>query len=200
MTILQKDRITNSLEIDRVLSNLDVTKQREDAARKAAEEQHTTVAKQSEIKLKEHKLEVELETAEAKDEAQVSLLKAQGEIDVAEKRVEVAKFEVNAEKLRQDQADAVEESELNRTIKRLMEEAKADELRAKAVSPQLTGALVALAQTGALNLVAKHLGDLAIIRQQSLGGMFDTMFKGTPVEGMLENLKKLGPGALVGAE
>lgn len=200
MKILQNDRIKNGLEVERSASNLELVSKKEANERDAARARHLTTVEKNAIARKEAGLNDSLRLEELEATNARSVLQIEGEVEVAEKRIEIAIFNAEAERKERAAADEAAESELSRRIKLIIEETKGDETRSKAIQPQLTAALIALAQTGALQLVAGHLGDLAIIRQQSLGGVFEAVFQGTPLEGMLENLKKLGTGAVVATE
>lgn len=197
MRQLQTDRITNSLEAERSASTLALATVRQENARLVAEAAHQTAVASKEIQRKEAELEGALEVLEVELSAKVEAGKIATRRANAVEMLEVAKLDAEAQREHDKPDQENQARELDNRIKELVEQANADKSRIEAVQPQLTASLVALAQTGALNLVAKHLGDLAIVRNQSLGGMFETMFKGTPLEGMLDNLKQLGVGAVV---
>lgn len=198
MMKLQTDRIKNGLEAELLSSNHKLAIAREEIQRQILSMSDET------SKLRHVSAMVALVSKHAEDsersenEHAIELAEVDQAEQIATKRVEVARLEAESARLLQAQIDEREVNMLDRNIKMLLEQAKADKSRIEVISPQLTQALVALANTGALGLVSQHLGDLAIIRNQSLGGIFETMFEGTPLEGLLKNLKQLGAGAVVG--
>lgn len=198
MMKLQIDRIRNGLESELLTSNHKLVVAKEEIERQIIELKDKT------NRLK-HKSTMDLvetshELAEVQQNNRHALLitDVENRESIAAKQLEIAKVDADTAREAQRQQDESETAELDRKIKLLVEEARADVGRIGAISPQLTQALVALANTGALGLVTQHLGDLAIIRNQSLGGIFETMFAGTPLEGLLSNLKQLGTGAVAG--
>lgn len=78
--------------------------------------------------------------------------------------------------------------------KRLVEEevgvADAIKTRLEAIAPGIIEALKSLALTGQLQAMG-NLAPLSIIEGKSLSGTMETLFKNTPIEGLVENLKKV---------
>lgn len=56
--------------------------------------------------------------------------------------------------------------------------------------------MTAMAQTGQLEAIAEHLAPLSIVQGESLSGTFTKLLRGTPLEGMLNNMEKLSIGKL----
>ncbi len=198
MVKLQTDRIKNGLETESINSNFELRTAKEEVDRKILDLASETAELRHTVSMNQINAEHEEELTRQSNQYVRILAEVHSDEEIGAKRVDVSKLTADAARTLQVQQDEAALAELDRTVKRLVEEAKAGESMIKAISPQLTQAMVALANTGSLSLVAKHLGDLAIVRNQSLGGIFETMFKGTSVEGLLENLKQLGTGAVAG--
>lgn len=198
MVKLQIDRIKNGLEAEAIASNLELTKSKEANEQQILALKADTAKKRHQAAMDSIDADHDEQSARAVNEQNLLLAEVESEEAVETKRVDVSKLTAESSRLLQAQRDEAAVAELDREVKLLVEQSKAGVNMIGAISPQLTQAMVSLANTGALDLVAKHLGDLAIVRGQSLGGIFETMFKGTSVEGLLENLKQLGTGAVVG--
>ena len=199
MKQLQVDRITNALEIDRAQSQLTLVKEKERSAQETLSLKHETFELQSNISRDETETKLELSRAQVQGDGEVSSLRESVANAVATLVLERAKLEADTSRQASAVDSEIADQELARRVNLIVEEARADKSRLEAIGPKLIEAISALAQTGLLKYAADNLTDLAIVRQQSLGGVFEQMFKGTPVEGLLENVKKLGSGTAVGS-
>lgn len=159
-----------------------------ETAKRKLEIERLTVETTHEKSQKEAELELQrlnFRRGKEKEIADLELLIAgiQSQCDVAE-------WEIDKQK-------AIHTATLN--AENLMKEAEAMEKRTKAIQPELVAALVALAESGAFEVAARHLGNLAILKDMSLGGVVKEVFRGTQFEGVLENIGKMGKGKLLGS-
>lgn len=154
----------------------------------------------------QQRLTVEKESAEKNHE--VSFLRAElsskltefaKSIEKSQAEASLAIAEINCTARRKEwEVDRDKEvHDLDQKIKDIMAQADASEKRSKAIQPQVVEALVALAHTGAFEVAARHLGNLAVLKDMSLGGVVGQVFAGTEFEGILDKLTKLGKGKLL---
>lgn len=170
----------------------------QEAAKRAIDEQLARTAEASnELLMKEIARKTARHLAEIDNRNREQLETETGKLATASESAKTRTIVLKDEKKERDQSDEFEREALARRIEELVAEAHADETRAHAIQPALVSALSAMAMTGTLEQIAKHLAPLSIVRGESLSGTLNTMLKGTPMENMLENLKELGTGQLV---
>jgi major vault protein len=134
-----------------------------------------------------HKEELDQNVGEA--EFQTSLANLKSEI---EKQV----VQANADVVAQEQKTSVAQSELERRKaiedQDLVVAAKNTEFfvtRTAAISPSLIEAITLSAKTDYATKLATAIAPLAISEQSGLDAMLDRVFKGTPIQDILENLR-----------
>lgn len=194
---LQSKQINDGLEAMRLQSELTLVKIKEDVNRKTDLEKHETVKSKNELDAKIDAMAIETELAKLRGDAEARAVRMDSDEMFAEHQVDIATREVNAKNLWLANKNAEEQAELDRKVKEIETVATADVSRINAISPDLVAALQMVASSSALEVVSTKLGDLSIVRQESLGATFETMFDGTPMAGFLGNLKKLGVGKLI---
>jgi len=142
--------------------------------------------------------ESELRLADIEARSSERLSEQTGKLAAEQEASKVRKVTLDDEKKRLAQKEEFDRASLKRTIEKLVAEAAADETRAKAIQPQLVGALQALAMSSTFTQMAEHLAPLSIVRGESLSGTLTTMLKGTPMEHLLDNIEKIGPSQFLG--
>lgn len=195
---LQTDNITRELQMDQIHSELELHSAQEQANLSRMKMTHDVQMGKLILDAEFQERESLNDRKEAQDKSNLEKFVLESEREHEEVKQAIEAISLAIRKAENEQLDAEHLAKLERDIRLVVANSDADQKRMLAVSPQLTQALVAMAQTGVLATVSAKLGDLAIVRQLSLGGMFQEMFKGTPVEGVLENLQKLGTGAVIG--
>jgi hypothetical protein len=135
--------------------------------------------------------EIAANTAESEAETQAALAKADRDRQTAEIAQKTKAFYLAISQAERQQAEDFAQKESDRKIALLIEDAKAQTERMKAVNPALVEALVALAQAGQFEKIAQHLAPLSIVRGESLAGTMEQMFAGTALEGMVNNLQNM---------
>ena len=189
----QTEALTAQFEMSTLQTTLDLTRTRENVAREIASEQYSTREHASAIAVKG----IELEHTRELTNIQRAMARSEEEAKAASVRQQIAEIEANTEikEFEPEKQKAIHELDVR--CKELVAEAAAAETRSKAVQPALVEALVALASTGALEVAAKHLGNLAILKDMSLGGIISQVFEGTGQDVLLANLQRLGKGKLL---
>ena len=183
--------LQEAIQLDRKQAELELVRGTEAATRLIEKEKATTAEITDQLKNEAIKrlTEAELETVRANNLRLVESeegKKAAAQIAQATKALYLATTKAEDEH-RQTQEDL----DAEREIKQIEAEAAATKERMGAISPALVEAIVALAQTGQLEAIGEHLAPLSIVQGQSLAGTLQTMFAGTPLEGMVSNLDKL---------
>ena len=190
--MLQAQFTVAQLETER-----DLTQKREVTTREIETEKFTTVDHKNAIAIKT----VEIEHAKQQKSAELLVLRETYKFGenkkLADIRLAIATVETDIETKQFEPDKAKEIHELDLKCRELVEEAKAMETKSKAIQPGLIEAFVALAQSGAYEVAARHLGNLAVIQDMSITGVAKQIFAGTPFEKTLENLGKLGKGKLI---
>ena len=141
----------------------------------------------------------------ARSQALRAEVTSQGEIESARKANERAAAELDAavqkilqaiDQDRKHMDQLFKDKDAERTIKLEDAMAAAHKVRMDAIGPKLVEAMTAMAQTGQLEAIAEHLAPLSIVQGESLSGTFTKLLRGTPLEGMLNNMEKLSIGKL----
>lgn len=183
--------LQEAIELDRKKAELELVKGKEEANRQIEQERATTAEIVDGLKALAIKrlTEADLEAIRVNNLKQVETeegKKAAALIAQATKALYLATTKAeDAHRQEQEDLDAARE------IKVTEAEAAATKERMGAISPALVEAIVSLAQTGQLEAIGEHLAPLSIVQGQSLAGTLQTMFAGTPLEGMVNNLDKL---------
>lgn len=198
MKKLNDEQITNALEMHRTESKFLLTKKVQETERLTASELFETEKVRVGIEAQTISLRQENEQKRAVGELTIERVRLDGQLENQEVRTEVVKLGLEARSVEYAQEKREEEDEFSREIQKIINLCEADVKRSGAIQPQLVQALVGLAHAGILPVIAKEFANLSIVRQQSLGGTFEAMFKGTPLESLLSNMKNLGAGAVVG--
>ena len=177
----KQEELKNSIELAHQKNNLKLIRGKEEAKRFIDVENAKTAESKSALRLQEADLK---NTEHEADEA--------GKLKAEHVASEVRSLVLSDEKNAQEQRDHFERAALARRVEEFTAMAQADATRANAVQPALINALQAMAMTGTLQQIAEHLAPLSIVRNESLGGTLSSMLKGTPMEGLLENISELG--------
>lgn len=198
MQQLQMDRITYALDGVRVEATRKLSAIKESERRENLNLEHDTAV----LRLNNASSEADIAAAAAAKAQEVSLQlrsdRAQSDKETADLETETSEFRAQSQRLLAAPAQESAKITNDLEIATVKAESDADVARIREVNPQLVQALVAMATAITLRSASEGFGDLAVIRQQSLGGILDAMFKGTPIEGLLDNLKGLGTGAVAG--
>lgn len=184
----KQEELRNTIELGHQKNKLVLIRGTEEAKRAIDAENAKTDESRAEIRLKE------IESRNAEREADEA-----GKLKAEQAASKVRTLTLADEKKRLEQEEHFQREALARRVEELAALAQADETRARAVQPALIGALQAMAMTGTLQQVAEHLAPLSIVKNESLGGTLNNMLKGTPMEGLLENLSELGTGQFIDA-
>jgi major vault protein len=187
----RQETLVDSIKLDRAVEKLKLVIGEEDTKRKIAEELAETAQLTDELNAKQAVRQAAIVLAEVEHENAIKELRKMGEKNAAEIATATAALYLETKVADRDADEKYAITELDRKIKLLVEEASASETRMKAVQPSLVEALVALATVGQFEKIAEHLAPLSIVRGESLAGTLDQMFKGTVIEGMVENVKSL---------
>ncbi len=114
------------------------------------------------------------------------------ELDIHARRAIVRDVDRAADILDKELQSKIADENLIRQIDQLVAEAQADVSRAESIAPQLIAALTTLSHTTTMEQMAKYLAPLAIVRDKSLTGTMRQLVKGTPLEGLLDNIEAAG--------
>lgn len=219
MQKLQNDQLSFQIQAERLEAELILTKRkadvtletettklesesatailREKLAQETTEAKHETVKLTAGLRVIEIGLDKQRAMLTAGNDFEIAETRAKNEEIVATVRNRVVTLTTEAQRIAWQLSSEEANTLATREIERMVAESKADVDRIQAISPQLTQALASLASTGSLALVAKHLGNLAIVKGLSLGGVVEQVFGGTQFEGLMKNLDKLGTGSLI---
>ncbi len=184
----KQEELKNTIELAHQQHNLTLIRGKEEAKRAIDAENAKSAESKSALRLQEAELR---NTEHEADEA--------GKLKAEEVASKVRKLVLDDEKKAQAQREHFEREALVRRIEEFTAMAQADATRASAVQPALIRALQAMAETGTLQQIAQHLAPLSIVRNESLGGTLGNLLKGTPMEGLLENISELGTGQFIDA-
>jgi major vault protein len=173
----QQETLMDSISLDRAQAKTKLVTGLQLALRQQAEEVALTADAQMEINRRHVVAKDALEREEKLGEQAIaSLVKVTNEIRLA---------------MENDQKELIrkyDDLDAERQIKVEMAFAEAQKARMTAIAPRLVEAMTAMAQTGQLEAIAKHLAPLSIVQGTSLSGTLENLMRGTPLEGMLQNL------------
>jgi major vault protein len=183
--------LLDAVKLERAKQQLILVTGTEDANRQIALQQAITKEQSDKLKAEAAAREVETRKAEVEAINSLELLRQENARQAAEIEAKTKALYLETAKAQKDLDQTYAEKEAARKITLLVEEAKAQTTRMQAVNPALVEALVALAQTGQFEAIAEHLAPLSIVRGESLSGTLQSMFAGTPLEGMINNIENL---------
>jgi major vault protein len=184
----RQQTLSDSVELERAKEHLTLVKGKQDADRQLFQELANTEELKSNLAAEKQQREIESEEVAADAEIRLNVTRKKGELGVADIVKSTKALYLQSEKAASDLKEIYLESALAREVTLEVERAAAQKTRMEAVNPTLTEALVALAQEGMFEKIAEHLAPLSIVRGESLAGTFEQLFKGTPLEGMINNV------------
>lgn len=188
-----------SSEFERIVVEVDkeTTKMREEAERFKMDQQWST--SQQKLSIDKQYAEKNHEVSFLRSELSAKLTEFAKNIEKSQAQADLTIAEILSNTHRKEWEVSRDKDihALDQKIKDIAAQADAAEKRSKAIQPQVVEALVALAHTGAFEVAARHLGNLAVLKDMSLGGVVGQVFAGTEFEGILDKLTKLGKGKLL---
>ena len=187
----RQDTLTDAIELERMSARLSLVKGREDIQRQIDAEKAATIELQDRLAAEKTAREIQAHLVAIESENKMAIDRTKGALDAAAIAAQTKALYLETKKAETAFDQIVAEQEADRTIKLLIEEAAASKTRMESVQPALVESLVALAQAGQFEKIAQHLAPLSIVQGQSLSGTLQTMFAGTPLEGMVENISNL---------
>jgi major vault protein len=196
----QQEDLLNTIELDRQRRLQELTAGQEAARRVIEEERAATQRLLEGLKVAAAEAAARLAQQELADRIERDRLRVEGERTAQEVLSQTVALRLADHKADRDLAEQYALGELQRRTTELAAEAEAAVKRLGAVQPGLVEALTAVAQAGTLESLAEHLAPLSLVRDQSLAGTLEQVFAGTPLAGMLENLRRLGKGAILGTD
>lgn len=176
----QQEHLMDSISLERANAKTKLIAGLQEAERAQAEEVATTEAARLETTRQRNELTDNIERE--KKIAEEALTKLTSAIDAILLEQQQAKLELDRTYM---------DFDMQREIAGEMAAAEAQKIRMGAVVPSLVEALTAMAQTGQLEAIAEHLAPLSIVQGTSLAGTLENLMEGTPLEGMINNLKRL---------
>jgi major vault protein len=191
LAVSRQETLKDAIELERAQEKLILTQGKQDAERKvltelaATQELKDSLSAEALARAAAQRLTA-IETENAAD-----LERNRGEQAAAEIAKVTKALYLDVQKADDEHKQAIAEQVVAREIKKLMEEANAAKIRTENIPTALVEALVALAQSGQFQAIAEHLAPLSIVRGESLSGTLEQMFKGTPLEGMVNNISNL---------
>lgn len=114
----------------------------------------------------------------------------QSEMTAAETKKSVAALLLDIDRAKRDLEALYADATSERNIKEQTAIAEAIRIKMAGIAPSLVESLQALSLTGQFQAMAE-LAPLSIVEGKSLAGTMDTLFKGTPLEGLLNNMKRV---------
>lgn len=196
----QQENLLNTIELERQQRLHLLTAGQEQAKRQIEQERATTQALTQRLLLDIGEGQDRLAMAEIQSQTEREQQRANGTLEV-----QAIDSRIAAMRLAERQAQLESEAHFAHLAleQRLRErDAQARHLTEQmaAVQPALVEALTAIAATGTLQSLAEHLAPLSLVRDQSLAATLEQMFRGTPLAGLLDNLRQLGQGRLLQGE
>lgn len=192
-TLLARSRqeiLADDIALERIQQKTVFITGQESARRKQAEETDRTASLNARIAGDESARRAALALASIVAEnaqREESIKNKQTEAE-AERAVAALLLEIDRSKRDLDALYAEATSE--RTIREQTAIAEAIRVKVSAIAPTLVESLQALSLTGQFQAMAE-LAPLSIVEGKSLAGTMDTLFKGTPLEGLLNNMKRV---------
>jgi major vault protein len=202
LTRSSQETLVDSIELERAKEKLVLTQGKQEAERstlletaKTAELKDTLAAAASARREAAQLADIEADIAQerARLDADIAntIARNEGDKTAAEIAKTTKSLYLDIRIAEDAHAQEIAEQVLVREVKKLTEEANAAKTRTENIPTALVEALVALAQSGQFQAIAEHLAPLSIVRGESLSGTLEQMFKGTPLEGMVNNIGNL---------
>lgn len=187
----RQETLTDAIELERAKEKLVLTHGKQEAERQVIVELASTQELKDKIQADAIAREAETRMTQIAAENAATLERNEGERKTAEISKMTKALYLEVKKADDAHLQEVAEATLTREINKLKEEAQAQKTRLENIPEKLVEALVALAQSGQFQAIAEHLAPLSIVRGESLAGTLTQMFKGTPLEGMVDNIANL---------
>ena len=178
----QQETLSDSIALDRAIAKTRLITGMQEQERQQAQEHAATDEIRNAISRKQILL-----TNENEQQRKI------GEQTIIEMVKSISEITLAMEEEQRRLADQFADLDAGRLIRLETAAAQAQKERMTAIAPRLVEALTAMAQTGQLESIAKHLAPLAIVNGVSLSGTLEHLMQGTPLEGMLRNLQTLNP-------
>lgn len=176
----RKEALGDNIALERQVQKLEVTRGTEQAKRQTLQEIANTEVLKDRLDSETQKRQFTFQANKTTFEHDNREARAKIEdIDLAQAGKEIA------------QNEAVAEALLKRQISQLVAEASATKEKLEAVQPLLVDAIMSAAHSGLLEKVVPTMGALAFVNGQELETTLNTMLKGTPAEGILQNMKNV---------
>lgn len=192
--------------VERLKANLAISQIETETRLALRREVKTREILSSEAQTHEHRVKIQVEQAVLDGSVETKQVQLSGEREKLEATYNKEIAEIKLETQDLDTKTELLEWETEKTklifthgqeMEDLLRRAEAQVKVSGSVSPHLTAAIQDLADSGKLEVVAKHLGNLALLGDMSLSGTIKQVFKGTPFEKALDNLASLGRGKLI---
>jgi len=187
----RQDTLRDSIDLERAQEQLQLTKGIEDAKRQTLKETATTTELKDALMADAVARQTAAQMMQLEAEIAANVKRNEGEKSAAEIAKMTKALYLDIKSAEDAHAQEIAEQVLAREIKKLTEEAQAQKTRTENIPTALVEALVALAQSGQFQAIAEHLAPLSIVRGESLSGTMEQMFKGTALEGMVNNIAGL---------
>jgi major vault protein len=191
LAVSRQETLKDAIELERAQEKLVLTQGKQDAERKVLTELAATQELKDSLSADALARAAAQRLTAIETENAAELERNRGEQAAAEIAKVTKALYLDVQKADDEHKQAIAEQVVAREIKKLMEEANAAKIRTENIPTALVEALVALAQSGQFQAIAEHLAPLSIVRGESLSGTLQQMFKGTPLEGMVDNISNL---------
>lgn len=188
----RQETLSEKVEKDRAVIHLELVKGIQEAKRQEVSEINETKLLEITLEKKTNKAKAENELDVLKVAGQVSKSKKENEKAVADLEAAISEVVLDIEKSKRELARTYDDFDTERDINLERALADAQKVKMEAIGPKIIEALTAMAQTGQLESIAKHLAPLSIVEGNSLAGTLHNLMAGTPLEGMLKNVEGLG--------
>lgn len=192
----RQQTLNERIELDRATARLEIVRGIQEARRSEAQAVSETELLVQRLKAKENEAKLGVVRAEVTIQGEIESARKANERAAAELDAAVQKILQAIDQDREQMEQRFKDQDAERTIKLEDAMAAAHKVRMDAIGPKLVEAMTAMAQTGQLEAIAEHLAPLSIVQGESLSGTFTKLLRGTPLEGMLNNMEKLSIGKL----
>ncbi len=187
----KQEALGDSIELERQVKKLELTKGQEEAKRQRELELAATMELMDKLTVERQERKAHLELKMVQGDLELEAARKEGELTATKIALQTENLNRESRKASREDDNQFAEAELERKIKLLVEEANADKSKLEAIQPRFVEALVAASNAGILEKVAPTLGALAFANSSDLETVLSTMLKGTPAELLLPNLKEL---------
>lgn len=191
LTRSKQEALSDSIELERQIKKLELTKGQESARRQREQEIASTSELLDKLALDQQSRKAHLALQVVQDEQELEAARRQGEQTSRKIILETEAFNLEARSAQKELEEKWLEAELVRKIKLLVEEANSKKTELEAIQPRFVEALVAASNAGILERVTPSLSALAFTNNRDLENVLSTMFKGTAAESLLPNLREL---------